>query len=129
MIEIDKLIEELADQEHERWSGWMRYLFDHFTDENFSRWKQQMITPYAELPEHSKESDRKEARKTMEIVGPIITELEAALGVLLDQVDYTAGACTLTEMVGAVLPLEVIERARKALGGRTRRSTLMAFTL
>ena len=68
MDKNDELIEQLADQEHERWSGWMRYLFDHWTEENDSRWKQQMITPYAELPEHSKESDRKEARKTMGII-------------------------------------------------------------
>ena len=75
----NELIEQLAAQEHERWSSWMRYMFDHWTVENVARWKQQMITPYAELPEHSKESDRKEARKTMEIVGPLIAQLEADL--------------------------------------------------
>ncbi len=41
--------------------------------------------------------------------------LDAALRTLLDQVDYTAGACGVTEMVGAVLPKEVIERCKKAL--------------
>lgn len=38
-----------------------------------------------------------------------------ALRVLLDQVDYTKGACTPTEMVGAVLPREVITLCREAL--------------
>lgn len=38
-----------------------------------------------------------------------------ALKLLLDQVDYTRGACSLTEMVGAVLPKEVIEQCRKAI--------------
>jgi hypothetical protein len=38
-----------------------------------------------------------------------------ALLLVLDQVDYTAGACSLTEMVGAVLPKEVIQKAREAL--------------
>ena len=38
-----------------------------------------------------------------------------ALRVLLDQVDYTAGACRLVEMVGAVLPKEVIVLARAAI--------------
>lgn len=42
-------------------------------------------------------------------------KLEAALGTVLDQVDYNAGACGLTEMVGACLPVEVIDLARKAL--------------
>jgi len=43
------------------------------------------------------------------------SELRAALLVLLDQVDYTAGACGLTEMVGAVLPRQVIEQCRLVL--------------
>jgi hypothetical protein len=42
-------------------------------------------------------------------------ELRIALQLILDHVDYTNGACGLTEMVGAVLPKEIIERARIAL--------------
>lgn len=42
----------------------------------------------------------------------IITQ---ALHVLLDSVDYTKGNCKPTEMVGAVLPQEVITLARKCL--------------
>ena len=38
-----------------------------------------------------------------------------ALLVLLDQVDYTNNACGVTEMVGAVLPVSVIQLARAAL--------------
>ena len=38
-----------------------------------------------------------------------------ALRLVLDQVDYTAGACSVTEMVGACLPVKVIEIARAAL--------------
>jgi hypothetical protein len=38
-----------------------------------------------------------------------------ALRLLLDQVDYTKGACSVTEMVGAVLPKEVIERCHQTL--------------
>ena len=37
-----------------------------------------------------------------------------ALRTLLDQVDYTIGACGPTEMVDAVLPREVIALCRKA---------------
>ena len=44
-----------------------------------------------------------------------MTTLRQALLVLLDQVDYTAAACGPTEMVGAVLPIEVIRLARQAL--------------
>jgi hypothetical protein len=38
-----------------------------------------------------------------------------ALRLLLDQVDYTTGACRVNEMVGAALPEEVIEHCRRAL--------------
>ncbi len=37
------------------------------------------------------------------------------IALILDHVDYTAGACRPTEMIGAVLPLSVIEQARKAI--------------
>lgn len=42
-------------------------------------------------------------------------ELLEALQVLLDQVDYTAGNCGITEMVGAVLPKEIIQKARTVI--------------
>jgi hypothetical protein len=41
--------------------------------------------------------------------------LRTALLVVLDHVDYTNDACTPTEMVGAVLPREVIAMAHRAL--------------
>lgn len=69
-----ELLERLADLEHDRWSRWMVYMFDNFTAVNVKRWKKQMITPYAGLPEHSKESDRKEARRTMEVLAQFEAE-------------------------------------------------------
>jgi len=42
-------------------------------------------------------------------------ELLEALMVTLDQVDYTAGAGEPTEMVGALLPKEIIEMGRRAI--------------
>jgi hypothetical protein len=38
-----------------------------------------------------------------------------ALATLLDQVDYTAGNCRPNEMVGAVLPKEIVTLARGAI--------------
>lgn len=64
---MGKLIEKLADSEHERWSRWMRWMFANQTDENIARWKRQMETPYSELTEKEKDSDRKEAIRTMKI--------------------------------------------------------------
>jgi hypothetical protein len=67
------LIEFLADNAHESWSGWMRYLFEisEFNDdgsvtipkEYVSRWRRQLNTPYEFLPEEEKKSDRQEAWK------------------------------------------------------------------
>lgn len=40
--------------------------------------------------------------------------LASALRLVLDQVDYTAGACSVTEMVGACLPASVLAIAHAA---------------
>lgn len=85
-------IEILAAAEHESWSGWMFYmmpkieremldraksdqeLVDAFAALNelpcVKRWVRQMNTPYAELPEAEKESDRREARKKFKVYRP-----------------------------------------------------------
>lgn len=65
------LRERLAALCHEQWSGWMRYLFEHCSliPESFViRWKRQMNTPYTELSEEEKESDRKEADRFLTLL-------------------------------------------------------------
>ena len=42
-------------------------------------------------------------------------DCRTALLTVLDQVDYTSGACSLNEMVGACLPKNVIALARQAI--------------
>lgn len=44
-----------------------------------------------------------------------LEDVRSALCLVLDHVDYTSGACTITEKVGAVLPITVIKIARGAL--------------
>jgi len=41
--------------------------------------------------------------------------LERALRLLLDNIDYDAGNCRVNEMIGAVLPMEVLRTAKRAL--------------
>jgi hypothetical protein len=70
--------ENLAALEHERWSGWMQYLFEKSTENEdgsvtipkwaVERWKRQVKTPYAELSEDEKDSDRKEVDKTLRLI-------------------------------------------------------------
>jgi len=72
------LIEPLAEYAHEAWSGWMKYLFGKSLTmmgggvcipvDLVSRWTRQMSTPYDDLSEEEKDSDRKEARRILAIV-------------------------------------------------------------
>ena len=86
----DELREALASYAHEAWSGWMKYLFSKCNEQDASyfditdqqihqritvipqqlveHWTRQMNTPYAELSEEEKESDRKEADRILEIL-------------------------------------------------------------
>ena len=74
-------LETHAKIEHEIWSHWMRYLFEVSYNqrddgcvvipaEQVKRWKRQMDTPYAELTEREKESDREQARKHTGLSSP-----------------------------------------------------------
>ncbi len=83
----EQRLEALAAQEHERWSGWQQHLHGlcrlnadgslTIPAERAHHWRRLINTPYAELPEHSKEADRKEARKTLSLL--------AALSVVKDR--------------------------------------------
>ena len=77
--------EALANLAHEQWCGWMKWMFNHgyFESMNLrgvvqavwimpnnllSRWQRQMNTPYKDLPENEKESDRNEADRILKIL-------------------------------------------------------------
>ena len=71
------LKEQLADLAHKMWSGWMKWMFNIGTfnkdgtwtmpKESVERWTRQLSTSYANLSEHEKESDRKEADRMIEV--------------------------------------------------------------
>ena len=44
----------------------------------------------------------------------MVSQCKQWLLTVLDCVDYTIGNCRLNEMIGAILPSEIIEQARKA---------------
>ncbi len=94
-IEIP-LLEELAAQEHASWANWAQYELDTlekqvdhktsaedmFDAEDFrnlpgvQRWRRQIKTPYAELSEREKESDRGIVRKKYDLYRKAALEIE-----------------------------------------------------
>jgi len=79
---MNVLREHLAKYAHNAWSGWMKYMFmkGEFSKSDdgtvlwdmpswaVDRWQRQMNTPYDDLPEPEKKSDRDEADKIMTIL-------------------------------------------------------------
>jgi len=67
--------EVIAAVQHEIWSHWMKHLFNTgylasygdfvIAASDVRRWKRQMNTPYSELAEKEKDSDREQADKVM----------------------------------------------------------------
>ena len=74
----DSLIEELSAVEHTRWANWQRYVHDNCEQlsdgrlaipaDLVSRWERQIETPYEELTEKEKESDREQVRQALPVL-------------------------------------------------------------
>ena len=74
--------EMLAELEHKQWAHWTRYMLANLTPENIERWQRQIETPYSELSEKEKNSDREWADKILSIIqGYKLSEI--ALDVLM----------------------------------------------
>ncbi len=86
----ERAVEVLADVEHDRWAGWQKWVHDlskRNADGSITipaklveRWDRQISTEYAGLSDDEKESDRKEARTSLDA-------LEAAGICLVDRGD------------------------------------------
>lgn len=86
--EDEKLVEALAAYAHKAWSGRMEYLFEQCIDIEYPtaakivpvwavlRWRCQMKTPYADLPEEEKVPDRQEALDILRIIRKISCSTE-----------------------------------------------------
>lgn len=78
VLQSQLLIERLATIEHERWSHWQRYLHSKcekgedgsltIPAEQVYRWEKQMSTPFEELTESEKESDREQVLRYLPVV-------------------------------------------------------------
>ena len=65
---IPTVREKLAELEHVQWSHWTKYMLDNFTPDNIERWRRQIDTPYSELTEKEKDSDREWADKVLAVL-------------------------------------------------------------
>ena len=75
---MNALREELAALEHEQWTRWMKHIFAKSIEHSDGhveipldfvlRWKRQINTPYADLSESEKDSDRAEADKILDLI-------------------------------------------------------------
>jgi hypothetical protein len=103
---VDELIERLADLEHEQWAHWTRYMLTTlrpllethdptvWTQAEIDKargclagWWRQIATPYAELSEREKDSDREWAEKALAIVQDGVTieiESRSFLDIVID---------------------------------------------
>jgi len=72
----DQLVEKLAAIEHERWADWQSWchkvLREHCPspelEQVLARWDKQIATPYQELTEQEKESDREQVQRYIHLV-------------------------------------------------------------
>lgn len=67
-MENKDLLEKLAELEHLQWTEWTRYMLNNLTEKNIRRWKRQLETSYKDLSEEEKQSDRRWARKVLDLI-------------------------------------------------------------
>ena len=98
-LDVFLLREKLSELAHNQWAGWMEYLF--FKSKQVDgcviipawaneRWRRQVATRYADLPEAEKDSDRNEADKILAVFrahiagrDKLIEQMREALNVLV----------------------------------------------
>jgi len=65
---MKSLREALAASEHDRWARWEKYRARALNLDNLQMWNRKAETPYNELTEAEKESDRREADITLGVL-------------------------------------------------------------
>ncbi len=78
ILESSEVIDRLASIEHDRWSHWQRYVHTHcqrredgsliIPPELVARWERQIETPFFDLSEDERESDRQQVREYLPVV-------------------------------------------------------------
>jgi hypothetical protein len=81
---LDGLMERLATVEHERWAHWQRYMHSKAAKQPggsllipadlVKQWERQLSTPYGDLTDKEKESDREQVRKYLPIIAGALSK-------------------------------------------------------
>ncbi len=89
----EEIREKLAEIEHQRWADWQKYMHTHVYDssesinphlkviptELYNRWERQIMTPYSELSEAEKDSDRKQVERYWPLIQELLDSQQADL--------------------------------------------------
>lgn len=97
----DNVKERFAREIHNIWSHWTQYMFQvelvdigdsyRLSNKTAERWQRQMDTPYSELTETEKDSDRKQVEKLWPLIVALIRQAEVdAVEEFAKQVDQRA---------------------------------------
>lgn len=99
-----EFVEKGADLEHARWSKWQDYVFSKcemkviddkaymcLPNEFYQRWARQIDTPYSELSEAEKESDRKEVRQYLPLIQSLLSTQEEKIFKQFETIDVKMG--------------------------------------
>ena len=83
ILESEPVVERLAAIEHERWAPWQKYVHDHcqrredgslvIPAELAARWQAQIETPYRDLSEQEKGSDREQVLRYLPAIIDALT--------------------------------------------------------
>lgn len=95
---VGDFVETAADLEHKRWASWQKFFFEQCIFQRndgkwidltlpvpkYEHWLKQINTPYAELSELEKESDRKEVRTYLPLVGALLATEKARVVAIVE---------------------------------------------
>lgn len=113
---MSDLREQLAAIEHERWADWQRWMHSqgvwfhdgslHIPASLMERWDRQIATPYADLSEDEKQSDREQVDRYWPLIVADIGAQQAWVTRLIEYADHLPGcahcSCGLDELLEAI---------------------------
>jgi len=88
----EQFVEKGADIEHQRWANWQSWCHKVLREncpspeleKVLERWERQIATPYKDLSEQEKESDRKEARTYLPLLDQALKEQKEGIIKMLE---------------------------------------------